>query len=292
MNETKKILLTGDAGFIGSHISEYLCASGLTPDTLQCDLETNTPVIPHRYDVVIHADITEDERHADTLNNQGTERLLTALEECPPARIILISSVDVYGSDPGMDVREDCFLRPDTPFSRSMIRAEKKAQAWCASHHAGCTILRLAPTFGNGMCGAWAEMADKVCRGKYMHIRGNKAVRSLLCAYDAARAVGLAIELDGTYNVTDGAAHTMIDIADAMAANFATDKRILSLPAGLVKWGLRLVPVGAWRRAYIKYTRSMTFSDKKFIDATGFTPHDTVEVMSRRHPHYPYKEKK
>ena len=53
----------------------------------------------------------------------------------------------------------------------------------------------------------------------------------------------LTLGLPGIFNVSDGKEHRIIDIADAMAANFSTDKRILSMPRGVVKWGLRLCPI-------------------------------------------------
>lgn len=299
MTENKDILVTGATGFIGRYIMEELQSSGYKPDTLarrgevtySCDLEKSVPDLSRRYDVVVHVAGTDEQARADELNNHGTARLLEALERAVPDQIIYISTVHVYGMNPGTEIREDCFLRPDTDYARSKIRAEKQIEKWCASRGVTCTILRPALTAGSGMHGRLARMADAIARGRYMHIGKNQGVRSLVTAVDVARAVRLTFGVPGVYNVTDGKSHTMIEIADAIALNLGKDKRILTLPAGLVKWGLRLLPLSGLRAAVQTLTASCTYSNSALCQSTGFKPFDTVEVMARREPDYPYKEK-
>lgn len=298
MTDFKKILLTGASGFIGSYILEELRRSGYEPDTLSrrpgatylCDLEHEAPRLNGVYDTVIHAAGTDEADRADALNHEGTRRLLSALEAAPPRRFTYLSSVHVYGLDPGTDVTESCFLRPDTPYARSKIRAEKLLEKWCTDHDVVLTILRPAITVGRGMHGRLARMAHAVARGRYMHLRGNQAVRSLVMADDVARAVALTLGSPGVFNVTDGRDHSVIAMADAMALNLGTDKRVLSMPAGLVKWGLRLCPLPGLKKAVATLTASATFSNRALVEATGLEPYDTLEVMARRHPSYPYRE--
>lgn len=292
------ILLTGATGFIGAYVLGELRSAGLEPDTLSrrpgatcvCDLERETPRLSRRYDAVVHVAGTDDEARSEALNHEGTLRLLAALEAAPPRHLTYVSGVHVYGSDPGTDVEETSFLRPDTSCARSKIRAEKALGEWCSSHGTGLTILRPALTAGRGMHGRLGEMARAVARGRYMHLGGNDAVLSLVTADDVARAVRLTLGVPGVFNVTDGVAHRLADVAEAMAANLGTGKRVLTLPRGLVKHGLRLCPVGRWKRAYASLTRSATYSNRALTRATGLEPYDTVEVMARRHPGYPYRE--
>lgn len=163
MTDYKKILLTGASGFIGSYILEELRSAGIEPDTLSrregatcvCDLERETPVLGIGYDAVIHAAGTDEAGRADALNNEGTKRLLAALDTAPPRHLTYLSSVHVYGSDPGTDVEESCFLRPDTEYSRSKIRAEKTLEKWCAEHGTTLTILRPALTADAACTDGW-----------------------------------------------------------------------------------------------------------------------------------------
>lgn len=86
-------------------------------------------------------------------------------------------------------------------------------------------------------------MAEAVARGRYMHLRGNTAVRSLVMADDVARAARITLGMPGVFNVSDGIAHSVISIADAMAANLGTDKRVLAFPARAGKMDAEAVPL-------------------------------------------------
>lgn len=299
MSDFQNIFITGADGFIGSHLLRQLAAENVKPDTLSrhpeativCNLENDVPQISRKYDVVVHLAGTNDDARADSLNNHGTRRLLEALNCFPPTQFIYISSVEVYGLNPGEDVAESCFLRPDTPAARSKIRAEKTVEKWCADHGVVCTILRPASVIGDGMHGLYARMANSVSRGYYMHIRGNTAVRSLVMVDDVANAIRLTFGVPGIFNVTDGHAHSIIDIADAMAANFDTDKRILFIPGGLVKWGLLLFPLSSLKSRHTILTRSATYSNNKLCENVPFSPFHTVDVMALRSNDYPYRMK-
>lgn len=290
------ILLTGADGFIGTHIMAALQGSDLGDvhtlsrrGEIQCDLERDVPTLPHRYDAVIHCAGTADPARAEALNHHGTERLLQALETAPPRHFTLISTVHVYGSNPGEDVAEDCFLRPDTEYARSKIRAEKLCEQWCRDHDVELTILRPALTAGQGMHGRLATMAAAIARGRYVHIRGNGATRSLVLATDLARAVVGTLHTPGVFNVTDGRARTVIELGDAMATNLARDKRILHAPAFWMR--LASAPFPSLRAKVATLTTSCTYSNARLCAALpDWHPYDTVEVIARRDPDYPYQQ--
>ena len=243
------------------------------------------------YDAVIHAAGTIETDCAEVLNNHGTQRLLDALTPHPPRHFTYISSVEVYGLNPGEDVPETCFLRPDTEYARSKIRAEKLIEKWCKTHGVTCTILRPATTVGSGMHGRLDPLVKAVSKGYYMHIKDNPGRRSLVMADDVAQAVRLTFGVEGIFNVTDGLEHSMIDIADAIAANITSGKRILTMPNILIKLPLKLSgKKSKLRHIYNTLTATATYSTKKLCDRVAFRPYNTIEVISRRHPTYPYKD--
>lgn len=296
-NTLHTVLLTGATGFIGSHVRRAL--SDMEVHTLsraECDLERQTPVFTRSYDAVVHVAGTDEAARADALNNEGTKRLLKSLEAFPPRTLTLISTVHVYGRNPGEEVAEDTFLRPDTEYARSKIRAEKECESWCAAHGVPLTILRPALVAGSGMHGRLAEMAAAVRQGRYFHIRGNVARRSLVMACDVAKAVRLTLGLPGVYNVCDGYNRTVRELADAMTRNFGTDKRLLTVPLTPLKLFATVARVVTPLRSLISaeklqtLTASATFSNRRLTEATGMKFYDTVEVIARRDTDYPYED--
>ncbi len=299
--DRKHILLTGATGFVGRHLlpmlEDYAVHTlGRSPGCdIVCDLEWDTPRLERSYDMVIHLAGTDDYDRADALNNHGTKRLLHALEAFPPRCFTLMSTVQVYGDDPGEDVDENCFMRPDNPYSRSKIRAEKEVEEWCGHHSVRLVVLRPAPIAGNGMHGRLARMAEAVRRGRYIHIRGNDARRSLVMVCDVVSAICATAGMEGVYNVTDGACRTITELADAMACNFANDKRLLVVPStplkALASVSALLPPLHRRINNDIlrRLTTSATYSNKKIVEAAGIRFYDTVEVIARREKTYPYE---
>jgi nucleoside-diphosphate-sugar epimerase len=136
------ILLTGASGFLGKIIEQTL-RSQHQLDTIdrsasathRCDLSSSIPTLSN-YDLVIHAagkahvvPKTEAEKHAFfQVNLQGTQNLLKALEDKPPATFIFISTVAVYGRDEGHLLNEDLALDGNTPYALSKIKAEEEVK--------------------------------------------------------------------------------------------------------------------------------------------------------------------
>ncbi|MDH2425589.1 NAD-dependent epimerase/dehydratase family protein [Sphaerisporangium sp. TRM90804] len=105
-----KILLTGAAGFIGSHVAEALQAAG--HDVIGFDLRTGTDVRDDaaldgplgRVDAVVHqaakvglgVDVADLPDYA-SVNVYGTAVLLAAMARHGVARLVLASSMVVYG---------------------------------------------------------------------------------------------------------------------------------------------------------------------------------------------------
>lgn len=296
----KRMLLTGASGMLGQYIrrefTDYdIVALGRSGGSdIVCDLTSQTPSLPAApFDLVIHAGGTESDAGAWELNHGGTLRLLDALSENPPSEFIYISSTAVYGSPEGHGLDEETRRWAVSEAGKSKARAEDEILSKTASWPTVVTILRPAAVFGRGVSGQMLSLFERVVSGRYIHVRGNNACRSLVTALDLAKAARLAAPLGGVFNVTDGRDHTLISLVEAMSANAGSQKRPVHIPdkwLGAACTLSRHIP-GLNDMVNMDFFRQMaedvTFSSIKLMQ-TGWKPFDTVAVIARTAPDYPY----
>lgn len=154
-----KILLTGAAGFIGSHTVDYLLASGFSVcgvDNFRTGRRENLAgALRHSRLVFRELDITEGrdfvrivgEMHPDVvihlaalvsvpesianpalddrLNFQATRIVVEAAREHGVARIVFASSAAVYGDPADSVVGEDAAKKPLSPYGAAKLGSEE-----------------------------------------------------------------------------------------------------------------------------------------------------------------------
>ncbi|MDE5585644.1 MAG: SDR family oxidoreductase, partial [Muribaculaceae bacterium] len=231
------------------------------------------------------------------LNLEGTRRLLQGLEKNPPKELVYISSWEVYSPDAGENIAEGHQTWASTKTGQSKARAEQLLKEWCGQRNITLTILRPARMFGKGVHGEMKRLFNDVVNSRYIHVRGNDARLSLVCAVDVAEAVKRLHPIGGTYNISDGKDATWIALAEAMSANSGAMKRQTFLPKQWadVAWKIMpwLPPVKASLSPEVLVGRSktMTLSDAAIREVIpDWDPYPAIEVISRRCESYPYAE--
>lgn len=295
------ILVTGAGGMLGSYIlkefgDEDVKTLGLKPESdYSVDLIRESPDFNDEYfHTVIHCAGTEEESRAMDLNLEGTKRLLNALESEPPENFVYISSYRVYSRDAGENIDEDTNLWASDTVGKSKALTETFLREWCERNDVTLTIIRPARMFGTGVHGESLRLFNDALSGKYIHIRGNDAKISLVCALDVANAIKNVYEKGGVYNASDSHAVKFIELVEGMTANAGAKKRMTHLPAAWAEWLWRL---GRWVPSINRHLhpqvvenrmKSLTLNGTKLSEASGINFHDTLAVIERRDKSYPY----
>ncbi len=172
-------LVTGGAGFIGSHIVRALLAegwqvrvlddfssgkrenlAGLTPARLEVqegDLRDpsalraalrGVAVVFHEAAFVSVPASMEDPLTCHEINDVGTARLLEAARQAGVARVVLASSAAVYGDSTAFPLREDQPPRPLSPYAATKAANELYARLYTAAFDLPVTALRYFNVYG------------------------------------------------------------------------------------------------------------------------------------------------
>lgn len=248
------------------------------------------------FDGIVHAAGSDVEQESMSVNRAGTQRLLDALGDNVPKWMIFISCYSVYSRDAGCDIEEDYPTWATDKLGQSKQLAEQMLTQWAEKKGVRLLILRPAHMFGSGVGGEMAELFDDVISGRYIHIRDNDALMSLVTALDVARVAREMAGLTGVYNVSDGYEHRLLDLVEAMSENAGTHKRMSHLPlpwAKTIYKFLRFVP-GVKRQLspeiIERRSKSFTLNTTRLKEACGIEMHNTLKVISRDDTDYPYQD--
>ena len=165
-----KVLVTGGAGYIGSHtcvelmqagheavIFDNLCNShsavigriariaGRTPELAQADVRDPGALRDvfsrHRFDAVIHfaglkavGESVENPMEYYDNNVQGALTLCRAMAQAGVGMLVFSSSATVYGDPSSVPIREDAQLAPTNPYGHSKLMVERILQDLAASN--------------------------------------------------------------------------------------------------------------------------------------------------------------
>ncbi len=260
-----RALVTGGAGFIGSHVVDALLARGdevhvvdnlatgsrdnLAAGAELHELDIRDPAVETlgaelRPDVVLHlaaqADVgTSVERPTfdAEVNVVGTVRMLEAARAAG-ARFVFTSSGGAIYGECAEPATEDHPRLPVSPYAVSKLAGEEYTAGWNRLHGTSHVALRLANVYGPRQMpalegGVVAIFLDRLARGEASQIFGDGAqVRDFVHVSDVAAAFLRAAEKGtGTYNVGTGVATSVLDLYRACARAAGVDQEPNFAPA-------------------------------------------------------------
>lgn len=224
-----KVLVTGGAGFIGSHVVDRLIAAGHAVVVVD-DLSTGRKefVSPRaklhvvdvrderlgeafqaeRPEAIVHlaaqADVrrsVEDPALDAAINIGGMLNLLRCCQRQKVARVVYASSGGaVYGDTATLPTPEEHPTRPASPYGISKLVAEHYLACWEALYGVSGIALRYANVYGPrqnplGEAGVVAIFAHRLLRGEPITINGDgEQTRDYVYVEDVAEATLRALE--------------------------------------------------------------------------------------------------
>jgi UDP-glucose 4-epimerase len=236
-----KVLLTGGAGFVGSHVADQLLARGhevAVVDDLSSGKKENIPDGTMFYeqdirdgcaeifeefepDVLCHQAAQMDVRRSvkapdfdADVNVLGTIRLLQRCVAQGVRRVVFASTGGaVYGEQREFPAPEDHPQYPISPYGVSKLAGERYLHFYNTQYGLPYAALRYANVYGprqdsHGEAGVVAIFCGNLAAGRGSTINGSgEQTRDYVYVEDVARANVLALEGDapsGAYNVGTG----------------------------------------------------------------------------------------
>jgi UDP-glucose 4-epimerase len=248
-----RVMITGGAGFIGSHVAESLLERGhevCVVDNLSTgrrrnvpegagfyeqDIRTGCPEVfgEFRPDALCHQaaqmDVRRSVREPDfdaDVNVLGTVRLLESCIRHGVGKVIFASTGGaVYGEQLTFPAPEDHPQYPVSPYGVSKLAGERYLHFYETQYGLSYNALRYANVYGprqdpHGEAGVVAIFCGNLAAGKASKINGGgEQTRDYVYVEDVARANALALERDapsGAYNIGTGVETSVNELYEAL----------------------------------------------------------------------------
>ncbi len=274
MNSAKHYIVTGGAGFIGSHLVEALIGAGHEVTVIDNFASGHREHIPaevtiiekdirdknlaaelHGADGVFHVaglpNVQESLEHPDqthSVNLTGTLNVLLAAKAAGVSKVVFSSSAAVYGDTTAIPTPEDSSIVPLSPYGLEKYLGEQYCQLFSRIYGLSTVCLRYANAYGS-------RMANK---GAYLSV-----VKIFLEQH--LRNEPLTITGDGEQT------RDCVHVRDIVRAN------ILAMERKELKYG-EVINIGSGRTVTVNHLADLIGGEKKYIPARMEIKHSLLDI--------------
>jgi nucleoside-diphosphate-sugar epimerase len=171
----------------------------------------------------------------ERINVGGTSTVVFAAVKAGVKRIVLFSTIAVYGLSAGRILTEETPPCPDTFYAQTKLAAEKIVlEAKGADGEPIGVVLRLGAVYGSRIKGNYERLTHALAHRHFIPIGSGLNRRTLVYDKDVAGAAVLAAShpaaVGRVFNVTDGEFHTLNEIIECICCALGRKRPAMSLP--------------------------------------------------------------
>jgi len=252
----KKVLVTGGAGFIGSHTVDRLLENGVSVRVLDNFSSGHRSNLPESHPLleVVAGDITnqatvneamhevshclhlaaqvsvvasfEDPAHSAMQNIIGFVNIITEAQNQGVERLVYASSAAIYGQPSEIPLGEEAEKLQLSPYGLEKQVDEEYADLFARIHGFSALGQRYFNVYGprqdpkSPYAGVIALFVDRIVDGKGITVYGDGyQTRDFIYVQDVARAnlAALQGDLSGACNIGTGAQSTLLDLIEVLS---------------------------------------------------------------------------
>ncbi|MEI6610923.1 MAG: NAD-dependent epimerase/dehydratase family protein [Deltaproteobacteria bacterium] len=312
-DKNKFVLVTGATGAIGPHVVHALdqagfrirsfsldtLASGMFPQSVEVLIGDVTDQVAVQsamqgVDAVVHMAALLHivnpppalREKYERVNIGGTATVVEAAIKAGVKRVVLFSTIAVYGHSDGRVLNEMSPTHPDTFYAQTKYAAEQIVlNARGADGQPLGNVLRLGAVYGSRIKGNYERLTHALARHRFIPIGNGVNRRTLVYDKDVGYAAALAVSHPAAagrvFNVTDGCFHTLNEIIEAICSALNRKTPRFSLPVGPIRIVAGLIEKGAnaigtkapvTRETVDKYTEDIAVDGSLIQKELGFVP--------------------
>ena len=312
-DKNKFVLVTGASGAVGPRVIHALDQAGFHIRSFSFDALA-TGMFPQNVEVLI-GDVTDQvavqsamggvdsvvhmaallhivnpppelQEKYERVNIGGTATVVDAAIKAGVKRVVLFSTIAVYGPSDGHVINEVSPTHPDTFYTQTKHAAEQIVlDARSSDGQPLGTVLRLGAVYGSRIKGNYERLTRALARHRFIPVGSGLNRRTFVYDKDVGRAAALAVSHPAAagriFNVTDGGFHTLNEIIQSICSALGRRPPRLSLPVGPTRALVSLIEQGSHaigfkspivKATIDKYTEDIAVDGSIFHKELGFVP--------------------